>query len=159
MYPDQNLTQADQQELAEQLEEREVIDALGKRDEASFSWLMGRYQDSLLRRAMLYVHDHAIAEEIVQETWLGVVQGIRRFEGRSSLRTWIFKILSNIARKQWERESRSIPFSMLDNPECPGDEPLVDSERSLPSDHPDWPGHRAVPPNAWNLSPEGHLLT
>lgn len=158
MYKDQDHATFDQQKLEKQREEREVIDALRKGNESSFILLVDRYHNSLLRIAILYVHDHALAEEIVQETWMSVLKGVKGFEGRSSLKTWIFKILNNIARTRWERENRSIPFSMLDDPEISGDEPSVDSERFLPSDHPDRPGGWAIPPKAWNLAPEEHLL-
>ncbi len=158
MSSDQDQRTLDQRELGEEPEDRQVIDALRMGDEASFIWLVDRYHNSMLRIAMLYVHDHRLAEEIVQETWLGVLRGIKGFEGRSSLRTWIFNILNNIARTTWKRENRSIPFSLLEDPEISDDEPLVASERFLPPDHPDRPGQWAIPPKAWNLTPEKHQL-
>lgn len=78
-------------------------------DEAAFAALVGRYHASLLRLAETMVPSRAIAEEVVQETWLGVVRGISRFEGRSSLRTWLFHILVNRARTTGVRENRRAP--------------------------------------------------
>lgn len=158
MYKSQDQPTYDQQKLEKQMEDREVIDALRMGDEPSFILLVDRYHNSLLRIAMLYVHDRALADEIVQETWMSVLQGVKGFEGRSSVKTWIFRILKNIAMTRWKKENRSIPFSMLQDPEISDDEPSVDPERFLPSDHPDYPGGWAIPPKAWNLAPEEHLL-
>jgi RNA polymerase sigma-70 factor (ECF subfamily) len=94
-----------------------------------------------------------VAEEVVQETWLGVLRGLDRFEGRSSLRTWVFRIAANIARTRAVRERRSLPFSSL-----PGaDEPAVDPDRFLPAGDPRFPGGWARGPAAWEL-PEERLL-
>src|SRR4051812_24300609 len=76
-----------------------------------FCALVDRYHMELLRLAQLYVHDRAVAEEVVQETWIGVFQGIDRFAGRSSLKTWICHILLNQARSRARREAPSLPFS------------------------------------------------
>ena len=70
--------------------------------------LVGRYHDPMLRLARTFVHSHAVAEEVVQETWVGVLRGIDRFEGRSSLRTWLLTILVNRARTMGAREARSV---------------------------------------------------
>src|SRR5205823_5050235 len=96
----------------------------------------------------------ASAEEVVADTWLAVLKGIDRFEARSSLRTWIFRILTNIAKTRAQRERRTLPFSALQDPgRVP--EPAVDADRFLDSEHPRWPGHWAVKPVAW---PEDALL-
>ena len=76
-----------------------LVEALRKGDEAAFAWMVDRYHASLRRLAQLYVADRATAEDVVQETWLGVLNGLGRFEGRSSLKTWIFHILTNTARR------------------------------------------------------------
>ena len=73
----------------------------------------------MLRVARMYVRDQAVAEEVVQETWLAVINGIERFEGRSSLQTWLFRILTNRAKTRGEREGRSVPFSALAAPRPP----------------------------------------
>jgi RNA polymerase sigma-70 factor, ECF subfamily len=144
-------------ELASQrpLEEERLVHDLKNGDEASFAMLIERYHSSLTRLALAYVRDRAVAEEVVQETWLGVIRGIARFEGRSSLTTWIFRILANTAKTRGERERRTVPFSALD-----GDgrgEPAVDPERFLDSGHPRWAGHWATPPASWDLIPEDRL--
>ena len=88
-----------------------LVEALRAGDEKAFSRLVRRYHASLVRVAMGYVPGRAIAEEVAQETWLAVVEGIHRFEGRSSLKTWIFRILANRARSRGVKERRSSPFS------------------------------------------------
>ncbi len=94
-------------------------------DRAAFAALVGRHAGSLLRVARSLVRDRAVAEEVVQETWLGLFTGIDAFEGRSSLRTWLFQILVNRARTRFVREGRTVPFSALAGP-GEGDPPAVD---------------------------------
>jgi RNA polymerase sigma-70 factor (ECF subfamily) len=96
---------------AVRLEESALLDALRRGDEDAFGRLVGEHHASLRRVARLYVANAAIAEEVVQDTWLGVIQGIWAFEGRSSLKTWIFRILVNRARTRAAGESRSARFS------------------------------------------------
>ena len=90
-----------------------LVDGLRKRDEAAFAELMREYGASMLRVAQMYVSSRAVAEEVVQEAWLAVLKGIDRFEGRSSLKTWIFRILINRAMSRGKREKRIVPFSSL----------------------------------------------
>lgn len=139
-------------------DDAELIAALKRRDEATFVGLVGRYQGPLLRLALIHVGSRAIADEIVQDTWLGVIQGIDRFEGRSSFKTWLFRILVNRARTRAEREHRSIPFSELSPEAGESGEPAVPAERFLGVDHPQWALHWAVPPRSWGESPEERLL-
>ena len=108
---------------------------------------------------MLYISDRAMAEEIAQETWLKVLEGIDRFERRSTLKTWIFAILNNLAKTRGKREGRCIPFSELDQPEDNDGEPAVPPERFFPSTHPKWAGGWSAPPKPWDNPPEDHLLT
>ncbi|HTE46853.1 MAG TPA: RNA polymerase sigma factor [Gemmatimonadaceae bacterium] len=136
-----------------------LIAALKQRDESAFVWLVGRYQGSLLRLALVHARTRAVAEEIVQDTWLGVLQGIETFEGRSSFRTWLFRILVNRARTRAEREGRTVPFSALGDGAIGPNEPVVQAERFLGSTDPQWPHHWAVPPRSWGASPEEDLLT
>jgi RNA polymerase sigma-70 factor (ECF subfamily) len=89
------------------LEESALLDALRRGDEDAFARVVDQHHASLRRVARLYVANAAIADEVVQDTWLGVIQGIWAFEGRSSLKTWIFRILVNRARTRAVRESRS----------------------------------------------------
>jgi RNA polymerase sigma-70 factor, ECF subfamily len=136
-----------------------LIDALKRRDEAAFVGLVRRYQGPLLRLALVYARSRAVAEEIVQDTWLGVLQGIERFERRSSFKTWLFRILVNRARTRGEREGRTVPFSALGDAALEPAEPAVAPERFLDPGHPEWPLHWAVPPRSWGASPEERLLT
>lgn len=99
-------------------EEQLLVQALRERDEAAFELVLDRWYSAMLRTAMIYVGSRARAEEVVQETWLAVLGGISRFDGRSSLKTWIFRILVNRAKTCGTRESRVIPLSGLG----PGDD-------------------------------------
>jgi len=103
---------------------------------------------------MSFVSERATAEEVVQETWLGVIRGLSSFEGRSSLKTWIFRILANRAKTRGKREARSIPFSSLRDPQSESDyEPAVDPSRF------DARGMWAEPPQPWtNAAPDELLL-
>src|SRR5438552_2285667 len=118
-------------EVGAQPGEMQLVEALRRGDEAAFESLIEQYHTSLVNLAMLYVPNRSVAEEVAQETWLGVLQGINRFEARSSLKTWIFRILTNSAKTRGQRESRSIPFSSLVDPEAEPFEPAVDTARFL----------------------------
>ena len=111
----------------------------------------------MLRVAMMYVSSRATAEEVAQETWLAVLEGIDRFEGRSSLKTWIFRILTNTAKTRGEREGRSVPFSSLAGDD-ESDEPAVDADRFLGPDH-RWSGHWASTPRNPHDLPDEQLLS
>jgi RNA polymerase sigma-70 factor (ECF subfamily) len=133
-----------------------LVEALRAGDEAVFTALVRELGPSMLRVARLHVSSRAVAEEVVQEAWLGVLNGIGRFEGRSSLKTWVFRILTNTAKTRGERERRSIPFSAIARDEADADEPAVDADRFR--DEGRWAGHWAAPPSDWAASPEGRLL-
>ena len=134
--------------------EAQLLEALRAGDEAAFAQLVREYQPSLVRVARIYVSTQAAAEEVAAETWLAVLNGLDRFEGRSSLRTWIFRILTNIAKTRAVRDGRTLPFSALQEPgRVP--EAAVDADRFQDPEHPRWPGHWAVRPEAW---PEDALL-
>jgi RNA polymerase sigma-70 factor (ECF subfamily) len=113
----------------------------------------------MLRLARTFVSDRETAEDVVQETWLAVLKGLERFEGRSSLKTWIFQILINRGRTRGRREARSIPFSALATFETEGAEPAVDPSRFLAASHPTEPRHWALPPRPWPQTPEEELLS
>jgi len=134
--------------------DRELLARLRAGDEAAFMTLVDRYGALMLRVALMHVRSRAVAEEVVQEAWLGVVRGLDRFEGRSSLKTWILRIVANLARTRAVREQRSVPLSSLE-PE--GDEPSVDPTRFRPLDD-RYPGGWAVPPHAWARLPEESLV-
>ncbi|HEY6911973.1 MAG TPA: RNA polymerase sigma factor [Myxococcales bacterium] len=133
-------------EATVQPEELSLVSALREGDESAFLEIVGRYHASMLRVAQVFVQTPALAEEVVQETWLAVLEGISRFEGRSALRSWIFRILANRARTRAQREARTQPFSSLEEED---DGPTVDPARFLPDDHPRWPGHWSAPPSPW----------
>jgi len=141
-------------EHAVSLDDARLIKALRARDERAFEELMRMYNASLLRVAQIYVPSRAVAEDVVQETWIGVFNGIDRFETRSSLKTWIFRILTNIAKTRGQREGRTVPFSALERPDAVP-EAAVDPDRFLAADHERWPGHWSSKPQPW---PEAHLL-
>ncbi|MDX6402468.1 MAG: hypothetical protein QOF27_3074 [Gaiellaceae bacterium] len=134
-------------------EDARLVDGLRAGDEAAFATLMRMYGAGMLRVAQMYVSSRAVAEEVVQEAWVGVLKGIGRFEGRASLKTWLYRIVVNTAKTRGVRESRSIPFSSLGDSE--GDA-TVDPDRFLGSGE-RFPGHWAAPPQAW--APEGRLLS
>ena len=130
-----------------------LVRALRRGDEDSFADVVDAYSPALLRLAMTYVRTADVAEEVVQETWLGVIRGIGAFEGRCSLRSWLFTILKNTAISRGERERHSLPMSSL-SPEV-DDGPALDPDRFLAADHPRWPGHWAIGPTAWPVPEEG----
>jgi RNA polymerase sigma-70 factor (ECF subfamily) len=134
------------------LPDAEIVAALRRGDEAVFAELVAAYSPGLMRMARMYVRDQAVAEEVVQETWIGVLRGIDRFEGRSSLKTWIYRILMNTARTRAKREARSVPFSAA----AGGDEPSVDPDRFLDADH-RHAGGWMLGPSEWQ-TPEEELL-
>ena len=139
-------------------DDRWLLEALRRGDEAAFVGLVTRLHGSLLRVAMGYVPSRAVAEEVVQETWLAVLQQLDRFEGRSSLKTWIFQILSNRAKTRAVQERRSVPFSSLGEQSGQADEPVVDPDRFFGPDH-RWAHHWASPPRSWQDVPEQRLLS
>jgi RNA polymerase sigma-70 factor, ECF subfamily len=136
--------------------EARLLEALRAGDEGAFAALVRDYHGSLVRVARTYVSTPAAAEEVAQETWLGVLNGLDRFEGRSSLRTWIFRILTNIAKTRAQRDRRTIPFASLED-ESGGDEPSVDPERFMPSGE-RWAGHWKSYPDSWGDLPEERLV-
>jgi RNA polymerase sigma-70 factor, ECF subfamily len=136
-------------------DEGALVDALLAGDESAFMALVDRYGSSMLRLARTFVPSHAVAEEVVQEAWLGVLRGLERFEQRSSLKTWIFRILTNVAKTRGERESRSIPFSSLAG--AGEDEPAVDPARFDPPHGKT--GAWSAPPASWEDVPEERLLS
>jgi RNA polymerase sigma-70 factor (ECF subfamily) len=137
-------------------EDLRLVNALRAGDEAAFTSLVDMYYGSLLRLAMTFVSSRAVAEEVVQDTWIGVLRGLDRFEGRSSLKTWVFRILTNTAKTRAQREARSVPFSSLTPDDA--DEPSVDPGRFLDANHPTWPGHWNVYPASWAEVPDSRLL-
>jgi RNA polymerase sigma-70 factor, ECF subfamily len=139
-------------------EDARIVDALRAGDEQTFVRLVSEHGPTMLRVASLYVRNRAVAEEVVQEAWLGVLKGIDRFEGRSSFKTWLFRILTNTATTRAVREGRSIPFSALAGAELDSDEPAVDADRFLPQGD-RWANHWVSSPLRFDDLPEGRLLS
>ncbi len=128
----------------------ELVAALRNCDQAAYSGLVAELTPALTRLALAHVPSRAVADEVVQDTWVGVINGIDRFEGRSALRTWIFQILLNNARTKGKREKRTLPFSSLRRRAEEGrDEPAVDADR-FQGRRDDEPGAWASPPAEWS---------
>jgi RNA polymerase sigma-70 factor (ECF subfamily) len=136
----------------------QVVERLREGDEETFRVLVQTHQASMLRVARLYVRSHASAEEVVQETWLAALRGVDRFEGRASLKTWLFRILVNIARTRGVRDARTVTFSDVARSEASGDEVAVDPSRFQGTEGAQ-PGHwGANAPEPWRLSPDRGVL-
>lgn len=129
------------------------LEALKAGDAAAFEALLHRYHGPLLRVALGYVRDREAAEDAVQETWLRVLAGLDRFEGRSTLKTWIFGILLNVARSRRRRDLRILPFSSLFRRDEPGSEPIVDPDRFNAE------GRWTSLPENWESLPEARLMS
>jgi RNA polymerase sigma-70 factor, ECF subfamily len=126
-------------------------------DDAAFAELVDRWSPAMLRIARAYVATAQSAEDSVQDAWLGVVRGLPRFEGRSSLRTWVFTILVNQARTRGAREARTVPLSDLGRDDDSG--PTVDPSRFQGPDDPHPGGWKPTArPASWEGQPEGRVL-
>jgi RNA polymerase sigma-70 factor (ECF subfamily) len=127
-----------------------LVERLRAGDETAFMMLVEEHQGAMIRLALMYVSSRAVAEEVVQEAWLGILNGLERFEGRSSLRTWMYRIVGNIAKTRARRDGRTIPFSALEGDDTgSGVEPAwfqAAAERS--------PGHWRTFPVDWRGIPE-----
>jgi RNA polymerase sigma-70 factor (ECF subfamily) len=132
-----------------------LVAALRDGDHAAFADVLDAWSSSMLRLARSFVSTHASAEEVVQDTWLAVFNGLGGFEARSSLKTWVYRILVNIAKKRGERERRAIPWTSL-LPENDDHGPTVDPARFQGADG-DYPGHWRESPPEWT-SPETTAL-
>jgi RNA polymerase sigma-70 factor (ECF subfamily) len=127
--------------------DRALVAALQAGDEDAFRQVVDRHGGSMRRVALSFVRVPAVADEVVQEAWVGVLRGIDRFEGRSSFPTWLHRIVANTAKTRAEREGRSIPFSSV------GDGgPSVDPDRF---EHGEW----SDPPASWASLPESKLVS
>jgi RNA polymerase sigma-70 factor, ECF subfamily len=135
------------------VDEAALVAALRAGDEDAFAALLDRLDGPLRRLARTFVASAAAADEVVQETWLAVIEGIDRFEQRSSLRTWVTRILMNKARTRGVRDKRSVPFSAL----TAAEDTTFPPEDFLPPDHPQSPGHWARAPRAWDELPAERL--
>jgi RNA polymerase sigma-70 factor (ECF subfamily) len=129
-------------------DEHILIERLRARDQAAFTELVERYYGYLLTLADFFVSNRAVAEEVVQEAWMAVLNGIDRFEQRSSFKTWISRIVVNLAKTRGVRESRMVPLSAF-----------AEREAGSPCADDDYPDHRSVAPRRWNGDPEKQLLS
>ena len=136
-------------------EDLAIVERLRAGDELAFMMLVEQHTAAMLRIARMYVSSRAVAEDVVAEAWLGVVKGIERFEGRSSLRTWIYRIVANIAKTRGAAEGRAVPFSSLAGED--------ETDRGV---EPSWfydangrnPGGWTTFPEDWRGIPEARLL-
>lgn len=140
----------------QELDESQLLTAIRGGDEAAFTELVGRYHGGLRRFARIFGASDAVAEEVVQETWLTALQGLDSFEGRSSFKSWLYGIARNHARRRTERERRTVPFSSLTG-DGEADEPVVDALR-FQGRGANWPGHWSAPPRPWE-DPERRLAS
>ncbi len=147
-------TQAHPRRALSASKEADLVARLRAGDERAFEALVDRHYGMMLAVARGHVRTRALAEEVVQEAWLGVLNGIDRFEGRSSLKTWIMRIVVNIAMTRGEREARTIPFSTFASET---DEPAVDPDR-FRDESDGFPGHWRAYPGNWAALPDEALL-
>jgi RNA polymerase sigma-70 factor (ECF subfamily) len=132
-----------------------LLQQLRAGDEDAFMLLVNTLGPSMRRVARMYVSSDAVADEVVQDAWVGVLRGLQGFEGRASLRTWIFRILANTAKTRGQREGRSVPFASLAGDDL--DAPTWDPSAFLgPGD--EWAGHWSTLPTEWHGLPEDRAL-
>ena len=143
--------------VAMERDEEQLLTELRKGDEEAFCALVRRHTPSMTRVAMAFVSRRAVAEEVVQETWLNVVRGLAAFEARSSLRTWIYTILGNCARRRAEQEQRLVPLSEIGAAEASGDELGVSRDRFFESGR--WAGMWSTGVSRWDDLPENRLVS
>jgi len=136
-------------------EEVALLARLRQGDEGAFDELVTRHHSALIRMAMGYVADREVAEEVVQDTWMAVIEGLDRFQGRSSLRTWIFGIMIHKAKDRGVREKRHTNFSSFESLDEESDD-MIDPSRFHQSG--EWAGHWAFPPQPWDDQTPEKLL-
>jgi RNA polymerase sigma-70 factor (ECF subfamily) len=132
-----------------------ILARLKRGDEGAFDELLNQHHSALIRMAMGYVADREVAEEVVQDTWMAVIEGLNRFEGRSALRTWICGILIHKAKDRGVREKRHTTFSAFESYDDDNDE-AVDPSRFKQTG--EWAGHWAFPPQPWDDQTPEKLL-
>jgi RNA polymerase sigma-70 factor (ECF subfamily) len=129
------------------------LDALKRGDEAAFESLINRYHGPMMRLAMAYVRDRGVAEDVVQETWLTCLRSLEKFEGRSSLKTWLFGILINVARSRRRKESRIQLLASFIRGDSDSHRPTVEQSR-FGSD-----GMWITAPDSWTDIPLSNVLS
>jgi RNA polymerase sigma-70 factor (ECF subfamily) len=135
-------------------DEAALLKRLRDGDEAAFATLVDTYYGMMLSVARSYVKTRAVAEEVLQDAWLAVLKGLDRFEGRSSLKTWIISIVINIAKTRGAREARTVPFASMARE---GEEAAVDPSRFRGASD-GFPGHWWAYPANWSERPEEVIL-
>ncbi|MCA1690836.1 MAG: sigma-70 family RNA polymerase sigma factor [Actinobacteria bacterium] len=141
--------------MEEPASERAIVERLRAGDELAFQELVRRHHNAMVRFAETFVPSRAIAEEVAQEAWLGVIKGIDRFEGRSALSTWIFRIVANIGRTRGERERRTVATVSLSHELAEAGPSVPPSRFSGPTGRGAW----AHPPAHWSDLPDERLMT
>jgi RNA polymerase sigma-70 factor (ECF subfamily) len=144
---------------SERMDEASLLAALRNGDEGAFVALVDAHGPAMRRVARTFVRSDAVADEVVQEAWLGALRGLDRFEGRAALKTWLFRIVANIARTQAGREARTLPFSALElEREAESPEPSLQPDRFQGPDG-RFPGGWVSFPIPWSNEPEAALLS
>ena len=138
------------------MRDEDELAALRRGDQSAFKSLVRRLHPSMVRVASCFVPSREIGEEVAQDTWVAVLEELDRFEGRSSLQTWIFRILTNQAKTRGMREKRTTPFSAL-GVQHESTDPTVPPESFFGGGH-RWAGHWSTPVRSWEL-PEESLLS
>jgi RNA polymerase sigma-70 factor (ECF subfamily) len=132
--------------------EARLVRALRAGDQEAFGTVVTRYTPAMTRTALFFVADRAVAEEVVQEAWVAVLRGLDGFKERSSFKTWVFRIVSNLAKSRGARERRSMPFSALAFDREDG-EVTADADRFLAD------GHWTSAPRSWSILPEERAVS
>jgi len=143
------------------LDEIALVNLLRQRDEMAFAQLIEQYHASLVRLASIYVQDITTAEEVAQETWLALLGGLAHFEGRSSLKTWIFTILTNRAKTRSQREKRIVSYTDLEESIHASPQLTIDAKRFRDPSDEAWPNHwlPGSAPVSWSGIPEDSLVS
>jgi RNA polymerase sigma-70 factor (ECF subfamily) len=143
--------------VATERTEEHILAQLREGNEEAFCALVRRHSPSMTRVAMAFVSRRAVAEEVVQETWLNVLRGLDGFEAKSSLRTWIYAILGNCARRRAEQEQRLVPLSELAADEASGDDLGVSGDHFFDGGR--WSGMWSSAVRRWDDVPEERLVS
>jgi RNA polymerase sigma-70 factor, ECF subfamily len=139
--------------------ETALLAALRSGDEDAFCALVDAYGAAMHRVALTFVRSRAVADEVVQEAWVGALRGLERFEGRSTLRTWLLRIVANIARARAVREAQTVPFSSLElEGEAAAPEPALPTDRFQGPDA-EHPSRWVSFPKPWSTEPDSALLS
>ena len=139
-------------------DEAQLVAALRRGDREAFATVVDGNSPWMMRIAMTYLPSRAIAEEAVQEAWVRCLRGLDGFEGRSALKSWLFVIVANCARRRAEREARTVPFSELARLEAEGEASDPLDGRFFDGSHPRWANAWSTASASWERTPEQKLL-